>query len=284
MGPVVSCEPTEVIFGSQYMPGSTPSPSGRPHARPTIFCASEKPFTAAASAWGRRNASDAGRPSDSRARPVRPRPMMSGMRPPAWTSSKSTSVFISNSDTSSSVPWRFTLPSYGKMSMVSFMWSSDTSHSNGRAPESSMVLKKMGAILPPMQTPPVRLFGTFGISSPMYQRIELVADLRDEPVPTTSPTYASGKPLALASSICAAQSWIPSRGFLSMARPWSGMSGRDHASGAGERSSVLVSPVTLNTVTVIFSATFGLLVNHSASAHDCITDLAYSLPACEWRL
>jgi hypothetical protein len=39
-----------------------------------------------------------------------------------------------------------------------------------------------------MQTEPVLLFGTFGMSSPKYHIIELVADLRDEPVPTTSPT------------------------------------------------------------------------------------------------
>jgi hypothetical protein len=41
---------------------------------------------------------------------------------------------------------------------------------------------------------------------------------------------------------------MPGRGFLSMASACSGMSGRDQASGAGDRSSVLVSPVTLNTV------------------------------------
>ena len=57
------------------------------------------------------------------------------------------------------------------------------------------------------------------------------------------------------------------------------MSGRDHASGAGERSSVFVSPVTLKTVAVYFSGTAGRLVNHSASAHDCITDFATLLPA-----
>ena len=130
-----------------------------------------------------------------------------------------------------------------------------TSISRGSAPESSIVLKKMGAIFPPTHTPPVRLFGTFGMSSPMNQSTEFVADLRLEPVPTTSPTYASGKPFALSSSICAGASWMPSLGFLSMASAWRGMSGRDHASGAGDRSSVLVSPVTLNTVTVIFSGT-----------------------------
>jgi len=47
------------------------------------------------------------------------------------------------------------------------------------------------------------------------------------------------------------------------------MSGRDQASGAGERSSVFVSPGTLNTVTVIFSGSGALELNHSPSAHDC---------------
>ncbi|MNO00301.1 hypothetical protein D3C81_2201680 [compost metagenome] len=58
----------------------------------------------------------------------------------------------------------------------------------GSEPESSWVLKKMGAILPPSVTPPKRLFGTKGMSWPVAQTTELVADLRDEPVPTTSPT------------------------------------------------------------------------------------------------
>ena len=38
-----------------------------------------------------------------------------------------------------------------------------------------------------------------------------------------------------------------------MANACKGMSGRDQASGAGDKSSVFVSPVTLKTVTVIFS-------------------------------
>ena len=63
------------------------------------------------------------------------------------------------------------------------------------------------------------------------------------------------------------------RGARSSASPaqCSGMSGRLQASGAGDRSSVLVSPVTLNTVTVIFCGTSGRLVNHSASAQLCTT-------------
>merc|ERR1719421_462940 len=69
-----------------------------------------------------------------------------------------------------------------------------------------------------------------------------------------------------------------------MASAWSGISGRDHASGAGERSSVLVSPVTLKTVKVIFSGTSGFDVNHSASAQLCITCFAYLLPASLFSL
>ena len=68
------------------------------------------------------------------------------------------------------------------------MSKAETSTSIGSAPESSWVLKKIGAILPPSVTPPKRLFGTKGMSSPKPQTIELVALLRDEPVPTTSPT------------------------------------------------------------------------------------------------
>ena len=52
------------------------------------------------------------------------------------------------------------------------------------------------------------------------------------------------------------------------------MSGRVVAWGAGERSSVLVSPGTLNTVIVMASATSGREVNHSASAQESITCLA----------
>ena len=57
-----------------------------------------------------------------------------------------------------------------------------------------------------------------------------------------------------------------------------GISGRLHASGAGDKSSVLVSPVTLNTVSFMLSGTAGRLVNHSASAQLCNTDLAFALP------
>ena len=71
---------------------------------------------------------------------------------------------------------------------------------------------------------------------------------------------------------------MPGRGFFSIARACSGMSGRLHASGAGDRSSVLVSPPTLKTVTVRLAGTSGRLVNHSASAQLCSTAFAWALP------
>ena len=127
-----------------------------------------------------------------------------------------------------------------------------TSTSMGNEPASSRVLKKIGAILPPNTRPPVRLFGTPLMSLPINHNTELVADLRLEPVPTTSPTYANGIPSFFISSICfigpITPSWsgtMPSRAFFSIANACRGMSGRDHASWAGDKSSVLVSPVTL---------------------------------------
>ena len=71
---------------------------------------------------------------------------------------------------------------------------------------------------------------------------------------------------------------MPARVFFSIASACSGMSGRVVASGAGDRSSVLVSPVTLKTVMVRLCGTSGRLVNHSASAQLCITALALALP------
>ncbi len=166
---------------------------------------------------------------------------------------------------------------------------SSTGASNTKAPASSIVLKKIGATLLPIQMPPERLLGTPGISSPKNQSTELVADFREEPVPTTSPTKATGKPLDLISSICAigpvtpcSSGVKPSRVILYIAFACSGISGRDHASCAGERSSVLVSPVALNTTALMLCGTASLLVNHSASAQDCITAFACALPASDF--
>jgi len=52
------------------------------------------------------------------------------------------------------------------------------------------------------------------------------------------------------------------------------MSGRDQASVAGERSSVLVSPSTRKTTTLIVSERGVFEVNHSAEAHESIIYLA----------
>mmetsp|Transcript_11440 Transcript_11440/g.22793 ORF Transcript_11440/g.22793 Transcript_11440/m.22793 type:complete len:317 (-) Transcript_11440:1034-1984(-) len=110
IGPVVSWLPTVVISGSQYWPGSTP---GTPHAFPTIFCAKVYPLLVCSGSTGILNSLDASRPRESRARFVRPRPMMRGMRPPARTSSRRTSVLSSHSQMTSPVSWFFVTPSYG---------------------------------------------------------------------------------------------------------------------------------------------------------------------------
>ena len=117
---------------------------------------------------------------------VRPRPIISGIRPPARTSSKITSERMVKRVIS--LPSLRALPSNGRSSITSPISIWLTSSSIGSAPASSIVLKKIGAIFAPIQTPPKRLFGTKGISCPVYQRTELVADLREDPVPTTSPT------------------------------------------------------------------------------------------------
>ena len=146
-----------------------------------------------------------------------------------------------------------------------------------------------------MQMPPPFLLGTPSMSSPKNHSTELVADLREEPVPTTSPTNATGRPLSWISFTCCmgpvtpcSAGSRPSRVILYMASACRGMSGRDQASGAGERSSVLVSPVTLNTATLMDSATASREVNHSPSAQDCMTALALALPcspssATSWK-
>ncbi len=71
---------------------------------------------------------------------------------------------------------------------------------------------------------------------------------------------------------------MPGRGFLCIASACIGMSGRLQASGAGERSSVLISPATLKMLTVIDFGTSGREVNHSASAQLCNTAWAFTLP------
>merc|ERR1712166_1399193 len=95
IGPVVSWEPTVVMAGSQNCPGRTPS---TPQALPTIFCARVYPFTESAPGGGAgtRKMLDAGISKSLRALDVMLRPMMSGIRPQARTSSRRTSVFSPN--------------------------------------------------------------------------------------------------------------------------------------------------------------------------------------------
>src|SRR6476469_10042810 len=63
----------------------------------------------------------------------------------------------------------------------------------------------------------------------------------------------------------------------SIAKACKGISGRVVACCAGDKSSVLVSPGTLNTVTVMVSGKVGREVNQSAAAQDSITCFAWGL-------
>ena len=116
-----------------------------------------------------------------------------------------------------------------------------------------------------------------GISSPICHKTEFVADFLDDPVPTTSPTKTNGFPFSFNFSIVPNGSSKPVLGILNIASEWRGISGLDHASGAGDKSSVLISPDTLNTVNLIFSLMSSFSVNHFASAHSSITFFAYLL-------
>ena len=110
-------------------------------------------------------------------------------------------VFGRNLNVAISSPSLYALPLYGKMEITSPVFILDTSSSIARAPESSHVAKNIGAIVPPSTTPPVLLLGTPAISTPKCHCTEFTPDLRLEPVPTTSPTYATGLPLAFNSFI-----------------------------------------------------------------------------------
>ena len=74
--------------------------------------------------------------------------------------------------------------------------------------------------------------------------MEFTADFLEEPVPTTSPTKTNEEPSAFKDSNSSRGLEIFSENFKNA---WAcrGISGRDHASFAGEKSSVLVSPLTL---------------------------------------
>ena len=110
IGPVVSCDPTVVILGSQYVPGLTPS---TPEAFPTIFCARVKPALLLSLASGRLKTFDVSKPKASLLLSVSCLPIINGILPFALTSSKSTSVLSSNSEITSLVLASKTLPLSG---------------------------------------------------------------------------------------------------------------------------------------------------------------------------
>lgn len=85
----------------------------------------------------------------------------------AWSSISS--CFRSNFTRTSLVPCFLTTCSYTQRSIKSPMAKSFTSISSGNAPESSIVLKKIGAMVLPITKPPVRLFGAQGMSWPWPQ-------------------------------------------------------------------------------------------------------------------
>ena len=84
IGPVVSWLPTVLINGSQLLPGRTPT---SPQALPTIFWAKVKPLILSIVEFGRINTSDIGMASCILTLSVKARPINSGIRPPACTSS-----------------------------------------------------------------------------------------------------------------------------------------------------------------------------------------------------
>src|SRR6185369_17019508 len=266
MGPVVSCEPTVVILGSQAVPGLMPV---TPQATPTIIWAREKACLAFGLGLSGRVKTVVGlRPRVFLALSVTARPMISGMRPPARNSSATVLGLMVNLERVFLPDSSVMTPFLESITITSPVFMPVTSALSGSAPESWAVVKNLGAMTPPMITPAVFLLGTQGSSSPMAPRTELQADLREEPVATTTPTNATWKPSLRNLAMVARPSL---KRVLPMARECSGMSGRLQASPAGEKSSVLISPSTLYTLTLNVSGTPLRLVNQSASAHDLRT-------------
>ncbi len=94
-----------------------------------------------------------------RALSVTERPMMRGIRPPARYSSPRFSGLSPKVVSTSPESARIS-PFLKSMVTTSPVFSFETSALMGSAPESSAVLKKIGAMTPPMITPPRRLLGT----------------------------------------------------------------------------------------------------------------------------
>ena len=168
---------------------------------------------------------------------VNPFPIIKGILPPALISS--VKVFGLNLNVDTTFPSFKISPAYGLTVITSPVSKLSTFASIGKHPESSAVLKKIGAMIDPITTPPVLLFGTPGISLPICHWTELIPDFLELPVPTTSPTYANGWPFAFNSAIF-------SKGFsildCNIAVACNGISALVNATVAGDRSSVFVSP------------------------------------------
>jgi hypothetical protein len=116
------------------------------------------------------------------------------MRPPARTSSSSTSDFSSKRDSSSptgGVPDHAVVGA--DLDHVAHVQAIDRRLEYQRAGVFHRVVEDRGHLAADADTAE-RLLGTPGMSSPKNHSTELVADLRLEPVPTTSPTKAIGCP------------------------------------------------------------------------------------------
>ena len=84
--------------------------------------------------------------------------MIKGILPPARTSSRKVSDFRLNLVIS--FPFSFFIsPLAGKIEIISPILRFSTSASKTNVPESSIVLKNIGATFSPIQIPPVFLFG-----------------------------------------------------------------------------------------------------------------------------
>ena len=149
IGPVVSWEPTVVIFGSRRCPAGCPCLRHPQARRPSSGPASSRCPDRPAAAAGGTGSRAAGRGFARLA--VRPRPMISGMRPPARTSSRDDQGLQLGfwrwwhrswwrRPCRGAIDLQFDLVAHVHLAGVDF---------DRQAPASSMVLKKIGAIWSP---------------------------------------------------------------------------------------------------------------------------------------
>ena len=130
-----------------------------PQALPTIFWANVKPCFFCPLFIDSIKIFVAPRPNVFLDFSVNPLPIISETLPPALTSSRSVFGLMSKLDKTLLLSSEI-FPFEKSISIMSPVLKFETSHSMGIAPESSAVLKKIGAIFPPNMTPSVFLFGT----------------------------------------------------------------------------------------------------------------------------